>query len=153
MEDPNKERGELCIARLMGKTKARKHYICPELKKKKKSTNKKNNKAKIAKLEKAGAQKTVLEEKNKHMQVEIRAQGKEIREFKVKEADKEADLRKNASREEDEIKEANKEGEKKPSKKEGPKKKKKGQKNASKEEEKVWDPLALWWEGEEAAGG
>ena len=48
------------------------------------------------------------------------------------------------------------EGEEKPSKKNkqkgGPEEKQKEQKNAS-TEEKVWDPLALWWEGEEAAGG
>jgi hypothetical protein len=98
MEDPNKERGEL--AHLMGNTKTRKHYICPALKKKKNETTKKNKKAKTAKLEKADAKRKELEVKNKHLQVENRAKSKEIRKFEVKEANKEADLRKNANQEE-----------------------------------------------------
>ena len=136
----------------MGNTKTRKHYICPALKKKKNETNKKNKKAKTAKLEKADAQRKELEVKNKQLEVEKRAQSKKIRVLEVKEADLTSAVRKRAMQEEKQEEEREEKPSKKNKQKGGPEEKQKEQKNAS-TEEKVWDPLALWWEGEEAAGG
>jgi hypothetical protein len=138
-------------------TKNPRRHICPASKREQNKKFIKGKKAKTATLEKSGAQKSGLEVKNKQMQVEIRAQAKEIREFKIEEANKEADLRKRRMQEEKQEEE----GEEKPSKKskDGEKKpsKKKPSKKPSKEEERrtklfvcsAWDPLGLWHGGKE----